>query len=128
MNMLSPAPFLNRLATLCGLLCLGACLSLLPGGVRAVHAEDGAEVLMSVDPVLVSKQDERSPSIVPVMPPATHPAPTIPLGEEEKAQQPGGTGREVQPGVLVLNMRGYNYGPPPAALDPAALDREAETR
>ena len=35
---------------------------------------------------------------------------------------------EVRPGVIVLNTRGYNYGPPVAELDAAALRAERETQ
>ena len=94
-------------------------LLLMPAGVRSVRAEDGAEALMSVDPTLeVSAPGNlEGPPVAPVVEPAA--------GDE--ALRPGSAGTEVQHGVIVLNTRGYNYGPSPSALDPAALGQEAKT-
>ncbi|MEM9175929.1 MAG: hypothetical protein AAGC67_11910 [Myxococcota bacterium] len=79
-----------------GGLCLVGALAL-TSFVHAVRADDVEEALMSVDPTLVS-------------PPAA-PAPAAP--------------ELSQPRVRPLNTRGYNYGPPPGAIDPAAMRQEA---
>ena len=92
----------------------------MPAGVRTVRAEDGAQALMSVDPALVAKEpaNVEGPPVAPVA------EPTAP----DEAVRPGSAGTEVQPGVIVLNTRGYNYGPSPSELDPAALGQESKTR
>ena len=107
----------NRIASLVGLLCLGTTLVLLPAGIRVARADEGVELLMSVDPLLVAAEEVA----------ATQPAaagPVVP-GEGGDEIRPGVSAREVQPGVIVLNTRGYNYGPRPAAIDPAAMQRES---
>ena len=109
----------NRIGTLSGLLCLGMTLALLPIGVSAVRAGDGTESLMSLDPLLVEGQAESTlPKPV---------APVITPAEAGEFVRPGSAGTEVQPGVIVLNTRGYNYGPPPATIDPAAMNHESPT-
>jgi len=107
----------NRIATFGGLVCLGVTLALLPAGVNVVRAEDGAEALMSVDPLLAQQP---APSVAP-------PAPVIPATAAAQLQ-PGQPADTVSPGVVVLNNRGYNYGPPPAEIDPSAMDREDQNR
>ena len=62
--------------------------------VNAVRANDGETPNMSIDPSLVRRQAE---------------APT-PVAE--------------QPQIIHLNTRGYNYGPPPAEIEPAAIHYE----
>ena len=101
--------------TTAGLLCLAASLLLSSTGVRTVRAEDGGHASMSVDPKLEARL-ETSPPVPP--PPTQTPPPPVEL-------QPGEPGVETLPGVIVLNTRGYNYGPPIGELDPAALDHEA---
>jgi hypothetical protein len=104
----------SRIGTVIGLLSLGSMLAIMPLGVRAVRAGDETEALMSVDPLLVA--GER----------ATLPAQTATSPDEaEEGIKPGSDRVEPQPGVIVLNMRGYNYGQPPSALDPAAMKRES---
>ena len=110
----------NRFGTLVGLLCLGSTLAILPIGVSAVRAGDAAEALMSIDPLLVSGQPGAAKPTADVMP-------GMAAATDKDALQPGRPGVEVQPGVIVLNTRGYNYGPPPTAIDPAAMERESET-
>ena len=104
----------SRIGTVVGLLCLGSVLAMMPLGVTAVRAGDEAETLMSVDPLLVARERARTP----VQPPAS-PGPT------EEAIEPGAGPVEVQPGVIVFNMRGYNYGQTPSALEPAAMKQES---
>ncbi len=107
-------PLWNRIRTAIGLLCLGSMLALLPLGVSPVRAGDGTETLMSVDPLRVVGPQSTAP-VVPVAPPV----------EAEGRIKSGSPRVEVQPGVFVLNTRGYNYGQAPSALDPAAMKREA---
>jgi hypothetical protein len=35
------------------------------------------------------------------------------------------SGIEIAPGVIVLNTRGFNYGPPPTPLAPEAIQQES---
>ncbi len=84
-----------------GLLCVVATL-VLTSGVNAVRAEDGEEALMSVDPALVEARDARRAQ------------PSAPAAVPEEPQ------------VIFLNTRGYNYGPPPGEIDPAAIRYEGE--
>jgi len=82
-----------------GAVCVALTL-LLSGGVSLARAESPEEPLMSVDPALVTPAAERE---------ATAPAP-VPAA--------------VAQGVIQLNTRGYNYGPPIGAIDPAAMALE----
>ena len=108
----------SRWTTTAGLLCLLGTLLLSSTGVRTVRAEGAEEALMSIDPKLEARL-EGSPPAQPAPPPlAKAPSPEAEL-------RPGEPGVETQPGVIVLNTRGYNYGPPAGAIDPAALDHEA---
>ena len=66
--------------------------------VQAVRAEDPWAPLMSLDPGLAG------PAV-----PAAGPAAAPP----EAAQPP--------PRIIQLNTRGYNYGPAPGEVDPAAI-------
>lgn len=128
----------RRLGDVTGLVCLMASLSLLSPGVRAVRADDAA--LMSVDPELVAAaaragRPEASPAPALVAPREAAPAPAapasnpfVPVAEAERASRPGVSGVEIQPGVVVLNTRGYNYGPPPTPLTPEALAQEPAPR
>jgi hypothetical protein len=108
--------FRNRIITLVGVSCLGMSLALLPAGVNVVRADDGAEKLMSVDPLLVAGD--------PVMP-RPPPVGSVPMPAEGVDGNPSKVSSgEVPAGPIVLNTRGYNYGPPPAAIDPAAMRLE----
>ena len=78
---------------------------------------------MSADPTLVASEPVQpvhveGPTVAPVVEPAA----------TDEALRPGSAGTEVEPGVIVLNTRGYNYGPSPSELDPAALGQESNTR
>jgi hypothetical protein len=95
--------------------CLGASLLLLPAGVRSVRADEGAEQLMSVDPTLVAGEPVISGD--PPVAPAHEP------GTAAEAHRPADSGTD----VIVLNTRGYNYGPSPTEIDPAALAVESQT-
>ncbi len=125
-----PSSTVNRMTTAVGCVCLAIALLLLPAGVRIVRADQG-EAVMSVDPELVAeaarvakeRREERPAHAAPVV------APILPADVGEAvAERPGIAGREIRPGVIVLNTRGYNYGPPPAQLDPAALGHESDPR
>lgn len=106
----------NRMISLAGVLCLGMSFALLPAGVNAVRAEDGTEKLMSVDPLLVNTgPDVQIPS-------PAEAAPDSAAGTD--GTRPGVSAEEMPIGAIVLNTRGYNYGPPPAEIDPAAMQRE----
>jgi hypothetical protein len=144
----------NRFAEIAGTACAIAALGLLSSGVSRVWAED--ESLMSVDPALVSaaagaseNADAPPASLIPTTPPlpptSTPPQaaavagspgspatpvafPTIPADDVENARRPGVSGIEVQPGIVVLNTRGFNYGAPPSPLAPEALKQESAPR
>lgn len=128
----------RRLGEVLGLACVIATLALLSPGVRIVRAED--EAPMSVDPGLVAAAEraQGAPALpspaAPGPAPAAAPAPTagtwpiVPASDVENARRPGVPGIEVQPGVVVLNTRGFNYGPPPTPLAPEALRQEADGR
>jgi len=138
----SPSPRVQearaRWTTSIGMLCLILTLLSLSLGVRAVQAgEEASPVRAPIDPVRVESPDPSPAS--PVEPPAERAgaeagtvaaAPTraegrvVPASDVEGARQPGVAGIEVAPGVIVLNTRGFNYGPPPTELDPAALRAE----
>lgn len=130
-----------RWTTSIGMLCLTLTLLSLSLGVRAVQAgEEASPVRAPIDPVRVESPDPAPASPgSPVEPPAERAeagagtvaaAPTqaegrvVPASDVEGARQPGVAGIEVAPGVIVLNTRGFNYGPPPTELDPAALRAE----
>lgn len=85
-----------------GVVCVALTL-LLSGGVSLARAESQEESLMSVDPALVESVVEREAT------PEPAPAPV-----------PGA----VAQGVIQLNTRGYNYGPPIGEIDPAAIALE----
>lgn len=65
--------------------------------VQAVRAEDPEAPLMSIDPGLA---DPAAPAAAPAVAPP-------------EAAQP--------PRIIQLNTRGYNYGPAPREVDPAAI-------
>jgi hypothetical protein len=113
-------PFWNRLLTFAGLFCLTATLLLLSAGVRTVRAEDGAQVSKSVNPTPTSSESDI------VEPPPI--APMNPAGKVDEADRPGRPRSEVRPEFVPLNTRGYNYGPPPAAVAPEPVLDEPSTR
>ncbi len=126
----------RRLGEILGTACVVATLALLSPGVRIVRAED--ETLMSVDPDLAAAAERAarpeglvppppaSPDAVPSAAPSANPI--VPASDVANASRPGVSGIEIQPGVVVLNTRGFNYGPPPTPLAPEALRQEAAPR
>lgn len=117
----------RRLGEIVGTACVVATLALLSPGVRIVRAED--EALMSVDPGLVAAAEGPAPSPSPAVAPSAPAAyPIVPASDVANASRPGVPGIETQPGVVVLNTRGFNYGPPPTPLAPEALRQESAPR
>jgi hypothetical protein len=144
----------NRFADIAGTACVIGGLALLSPGVLTVRADD--EPLMSVDPALVAeaaKSSEKAEAshAAPIPAPTSRPAtstplsavvvtglpttpaapvafPTVQVDDVENASRPGVSGIEVQPGVVVLNTRGFNYGAPPSPLAPEALKQESAPR
>jgi len=84
-----------------GLLCVVATL-VLTSGVNAVRTEDADVALMSVDPALVEARGAN------------------------RAEPPAPTTARAEPEVIILNTRGFNYGPPPGEIDPSAIRFEDE--
>ena len=112
----------NRLSNAVGLICLAMTLLLLPAGVRIVRADDEAEERASVTPPLPTPPaSELATPQKPVV------APVVEIDEAKEALRIDSAGTEGEPGVIVLNTRGYNYGPPPARPAPATDDRESTT-
>ena len=101
----------NRVVIAAGLFCVAMTLLLLPLGLQSVRAENGAEAPMSIDPTLspIDPNDDQPPRVVPMIEVA------------DAAPSPGMAGLEIQPGLIRLNTRGYNYAPMPAELDPAGI-------
>ena len=119
--MMTRSALWNRFATSVGLLCLATTLALLPAGVRTVWAEPEGESLVSVDPLL-----EASETATAEQPPA---APVDkPVVDSEDLRRPGLSSVQTRSGVVVLNTRGYNYGPPSSTRDIEAIRQEFETR
>lgn len=118
----------DRITSGAGLACLAATLLLsVPSGVRVVRADEDDAKWMSVDPALEAPTaPPAAPSTSP--PEATRPSRVAAAGEPEKANRPGIAGVEVEPGVIVLNTRGYNYGPPPQPPEPEALGYDSSKR
>ena len=58
--------------------------------------------------------------------------PAVPVkraGEADQIPRPGSADRKAQAGVIVLNTRGYNYGPTtPGEQNPAAAGLESKQR
>jgi hypothetical protein len=110
----------SRILSSAGLVCLAMSLLLMPAGVRVVRAHDEAKAPLSADP---------SPQ--PVEPASSVGPPTAAVVDVDTADDVPRRGRagttEVQTGVVVLNTRGYNYGPPPAKPEPAANGQETKT-
>lgn len=130
--------FVRRLLHGLGLLCVVGCLLLLSPGVRIVRAGEtetrvGAPAIRpSPGDPLVRAEDRPASSETAPLPPApaeTPPAsPFVRADDVENARRPGVSGIETSPGVVVLNTRGYNYGPPPTPLEPEALRQESAPR
>ena len=89
-----------------GMLSVLATLALLSPGVRIVRAESPPAALMSIDPALMNSAEVVADPV------------------ERADAKPGRPAVERQPGVIVLNTRGYNYGPPVGEVDPRAMDLE----
>ena len=102
-----------------GLACLLGSLLLMSTGVQTVKADD--EALMSVDPERIEAERQKAAAKNRINA-VEGTLPNAPTGAD--ALKAGVPAIEVQPGVVVLNTRGFNYGPPPAAIDPAAMGVE----
>jgi hypothetical protein len=111
----------NRLSSGAGLICLAMSLLLLPVGVRSVRADDDAKGPVSADSV--SRPSEATTSEKPAVA-----RPVTAVGDAPTHLRPGGAGGEDQAEVVVLNTRGFNYGPPRVNPDPVpvAVDLEAK--
>jgi len=98
-----------------GVFCLLASLVLLSPGVRTVRAEAGEEALVSVAPAL----DARAAAASVPEPVRVEVArdPNEPVAPSRAVV----AGPQVAPGVVVLNTRGYNYGPRQREIDPGAM-------
>jgi len=130
----------RRIGEIGGAVCLVAALALLSPGVRVVRAEGDAA--MSVDPALVAAKRAAENGNAPAAPSApaaletekaAAPAgpvafPTVHVDDVKNASRPGVSAIEIQPGVIVFNTRGFNYGPPPTPLAPEAMKQESAPR
>ncbi len=77
---------------------------------------------MSIDPLLEAQLGPPPAAPQPAAPP-TLPTNVLP------PSQPGAPPAEIQSGVIVLNTRGFNYGPPRGEIEPGAMRHErAPTR
>jgi hypothetical protein len=101
---------MDRVATVTGLFCVLVTFLLLSLGVRVVRADDREGTLMSVDPALEAKLEAPAPA-------------AVPKGAVD-LERPGVPAAEIEPGVIVLNTRGFNYGAPAREIDPAAIGHE----
>jgi hypothetical protein len=104
----------HRLATTTGVFCVLGTLLLLSSGVKVVRAEGGLELPASDMPL-----PEPAPHLM--VPPAA-PMPIVPsVGPKAGIvpENPVVPVEEMQPDVIVLNNRGYNYGPRRPQADPA---------
>jgi len=131
----------RRIGEISGAACLVAALGLSSPGVRVVRAEGDAA--MSVDPALVAAAERAAEKgnapVAPSAPAAVESArvaapaarvvlPTVHVDDVENAARPGVSAIEIEPGVVVLNTRGFNYGPPPTPIAPEAMKQEAAPR
>ena len=110
----------NRLSSSAGLICLAMSLLLLPVGVRSVRADDDSKGPVSVDSV--PRPSEATTAEKPVVA-----QPVTAAADAQANLRPGGAGGEDQAEIVVLNTRGFNYGPPLVNTDPVAADPEAKT-
>jgi hypothetical protein len=121
----------ERSVTSIGCVCLVAALLLLSLGVRAVRADETvAPAPMSPDPVRVDRDIPEAEGGLPAETAAaareasstTPPAAPRAIARDPETRRPtDASGAEADEGVIVLNTRGYNYGPPqpsPPALSP----------
>jgi len=108
----------NRVSGFAGPVCLAIPLLLLPAGVRDVRADDGVDGRMSVDPALVSSE--------PAISKKAAAAPAVRAGDEGQVLLPRPARTEASPEVVVLNTRGYNYGPMPLEPAPASIGSDSE--
>lgn len=118
-----------------GMLCVVAAFALLSPGVKVVRA-GGTEPATRAEPTRAAPPPP--PGAAPAAPaprPASSPAagaapasPFVQAADVENARRPGVSGIETAPGVVVLNTRGYNYGPPPTPIEPEALQQESRPR
>lgn len=107
-----------------GWACLAASLLLLSTGVRVVRAGDeDPAALVSTDPARVEAL-EREQTEVPPAAPSPSPRPNVSPPRAEAQPRAGGTVADPASGVVVLNTRGYNYGPAntPSAPTPRPPD------
>jgi len=109
----------NRLSSSAGLICLAMSLLLLPVGVHSVRADDDWKGPVSADSV--PRPSEATTSEKPAVAP-----PVTAVGDAQADLRPGGEWGEDQAEVVVLNTRGFNYGPPLVNPDPVAVDPEAK--
>jgi len=109
----------NRLSSSAGLICLAMSLLLLPVGVHSVRADDDSKGPVSADSV--PRPSEATTSEKPAVAP-----PVTAVGDAQADLRPGGEWGEDQAEVVVLNTRGFNYGPPLVNPDPVAVDPEAK--
>lgn len=110
----------NRLSSSAGLICLAMTLLLWPAGVRSVRADDESKEAVSEDLALPPSRvatSEKSAVVLPV----------TKVGDAQEMLRPDGAGSQDQDGVVVLNTRGFNYGPSPANLAPVAVGHESKT-
>jgi hypothetical protein len=107
----------HRFVTSTGFICLAASFMLMSAGVQTVSAEAGDEANMSMD-LTLGAAPERAATAPPNV------APVVSIDDKEALARPGIGGVETQPGVIVLNTRGYHYGRRPGDLNPAALNLE----
>lgn len=108
-----------RVVSVGGTLCVAATFLLLSPGVRIARAED--------PPAPPQASPAAAPSPAPAQAEAPKASPFVKAEDVEQARRPGVSGIETAPGVVVLNTRGYNYGPPPTPLAPEALEHEKQS-
>ncbi|MFO0689340.1 MAG: hypothetical protein U0900_11590 [Myxococcota bacterium] len=114
--------FGQRVVSLAGTVCVVASFALLSPGVRIARAGEGTP-----PPAAEAVAD---PAVGPAAEPDAAPkaSPFVKAEDTEAARRPGVSGIEVSPGVIVLNTRGYNYGPPPTPIAPEAMRQEKAPR
>lgn len=116
----------RRIVDAIGIACVVATLALV-SWVRVAAADPSPDAaLMTVDPVLTSPAPA-APAPARIEGPSLPPA-KVPVVADEDREKVGLPAVEVRPGVIVLNTRGYNYGPPVAELDAAALRFERQEK
>jgi hypothetical protein len=114
-----------RVRNVAGIACVLATFALLSPGVRVVHAdsaEPGSPSTLAAPAAASPASPVSAPDATPV---ATLASPVVSASDVEAARRPGVSGIEVAPGIVVLNTRGFNYGPPTAPLAPEAMKQEA---